>query len=63
MFLVFAARGTRRAWFSQVVITSVERGSLRVVVYKFFEFLDREKEKGGERERMDRKKDSLRILS
>lgn len=55
MFLVFAARGTRRAWFSQVVITSVERGSLRVVVYKFFEFLDSEKEKGGERERMDRK--------
>lgn len=46
-----------------MVITSVERGSLRVVVYKFFEFLDSEEEKGGERERMDRKKDSLRILS
>lgn len=28
MFLVLAARGTRRAWFSQVVNVGVERGSL-----------------------------------
>lgn len=32
MFLVLAARGTRRAWFSQVVNVDVERGSLGCVV-------------------------------